>query len=355
VARTALITGSAGARGDALSVELTRRGWTVRVARDAEGVLPPLDPCAAGAEAIFHVGVRTPRLMEAERRAALEERAAAAAGTAARRAGVNRFVLLSTASVYGRPRNLPCEEGELKRPRTAAERARWRAEQAAWRTFRDGTPLSVLRPTIVYGPGLRGGAIRALSLIALVSQGARRIPIIRRGPVTHLVHVEDVARAAVHLAEHPEGRDVIGRAFNVGDDAPLPLAEHLSAALAAMGYRPGRVLPYSPRVTAFLLWCIRHLPDRVLSERINGRLASAWASLMGANGSSALAPRIDREALQWMSCDHYYDVGRLAALGWRPLHPISTTALPATVQSLIQSQLLPARPTSVLSRLLPGG
>ncbi len=354
MARTALITGSAGARGDAISAELSRHGWTVRLARDTDGVFPPLAPAAAGAEAVIHVGVRTPRLMEAERRATLEEQAALAAGMAARNAGANRFVLVSTASVYGRPRNLPCDEGELKRPRSASERARWRAEQAGWRAFREGAPLTVLRPTLVYGPGLRGGVIRALSLIALVSQGAR-IPIIRRGPVTHLVHVEDVARAAVHLAEHPHDRDVVGRAFNVGDDAPLPLAEHLSAALAAMGYRPGRVLPYSPKLTAFLLWCVRHLPDRVLSERINGRLAQAWSSRMGPGGSPLLAPRVDREALQWMSCDHYYDTRRLGALGWRPVHPISTAALPATVQSLIQSQLLPARPSSVLSRLLPGG
>ncbi|BDG07653.1 NAD-dependent epimerase/dehydratase family protein [Anaeromyxobacter paludicola] len=353
--RIALITGSAGARSDAISAELTRRGWAVRLAHDAEGVLPPMEQAAAGVEALFHVGVRTPRLMDAERRAALEEGAAFAAGMAARRAGAHRFVLVSTASVYGRPRNLPCDEGELKRPRSAAERARWRAERAGWRAFREGAPLTVLRPTLVYGPGLRGGVIRALSLIALLSQGARRIPIIRRGPVTHLVHVEDVARAAVHLAHHGDDRDVVGRAFNVGDDAPLPLAEHLSAALAAMGYRPGRVLPYSPRLTAFLLWGIRHLPDRVLSERINGRLAAAWASLMGQGGSPALAPRVDREALQWMSGDHYYDTRRLGALGFHPAHPISTAALPATVQSLIQSALLPARPTSVLSRLLPGG
>ena len=41
-----------------------------------------------------------------------------------------RLVHVSTVAVYGTPRNLPCREGELKAPRTAYERIRWRAEQA---------------------------------------------------------------------------------------------------------------------------------------------------------------------------------------------------------------------------------
>jgi nucleoside-diphosphate-sugar epimerase len=340
--RIALITGSAGGRARAIEDALVRAGWQVRT-RAFEGFeRPDLAGAARGAEAVFHVGIRTSRAHASEVRADAEAAAAYAAGKAALHGGARRFVLISTTAVYGRPVNLPCEEGDLKSPRTPVERARWRAEQAAWLAFREGAPLTVLRPTLLYGPNLRGGAVRALSLIALFSLGRRRIPILRRGPVAHLLHLEDLARAAVHVAEHADDRDVVGRAFNVGDDAPLPLAEHLVAALAAMGYSAGRILPYSPRLTAFLLWLVRRVPDRVVVDPINRWLTGAWQRLARADTSSALAPRIDREALHWMAADHYYDTRRLAALGWRPLHPISTAALPETIRALVAARLLPS-------------
>jgi nucleoside-diphosphate-sugar epimerase len=349
VPRVALITGSPGGRQVALATELARAGWDVRtVALDGgnlEPALRDLSAAAAGAEAIFHLGVRTPSHLAADVRADAEAAAAYAAGRAAIEAKARRFVLLSTTSVYGRPRNLPCAEGELKAPRTAAERARWRAEQAAWLAFRQGAPLTVLRPTIIYGPTLRGGPIRALALIALFNQGRRRIPIIRRGPVTHLVHLEDLARAAVHVAEFPDDDAVVGRAFNVGDEAPLPMAEHFAAALAAMGVDAGRILPYSPRMTAALLWLVRNVPDRWLVEPVNHRLHAAWTRLAArSNATAELAPRIDRESLHWMAADHYYDTRRLAALGWSPLYPISTTGLPETIRALLAHRLLPQRP-----------
>jgi hypothetical protein len=42
-----------------------------------------------------------------------------------------------------------------------------------------------------------------------------------------------------------------------------------------------------------------------------------------------------------MAADHYYDTRRLSALGWRPFHPVSTAALPETVEALLAKRLLP--------------
>jgi nucleoside-diphosphate-sugar epimerase len=298
---------------------------------------------------VVHLGVRTPRDLDEARRVEVEAGAAATAAAIARSAGARRLVHVSTTSVYGQPRNLPCREGELKAPRTAYERIRWAAEQASWAAFRKGAPLAVLRPTLLYGPTLRGGPVRALALVALFNQGRRRIPIIRRGPVAHLCHLSDLARAVVHVADHPDDRAVVGRAFNVGDEAPLPLAEHLAAALSALGYEPGRVLPTLPRLTGALLWLVRHVPDRTLLTTVNRRLARRWRRLSGRGAvGGALVPRIDREALHWMSADHYYDTSRLSALGWRPLHPVSTASVPETIRALVANQLLPGTGGRVL-------
>jgi hypothetical protein len=109
------------------------------------------------------------------------------------------------------------------------------------------------------------------------------------------------------------------------------------------------VLPAAPRLTAALLWLVRHVPDRALLAAINARLSRRWRRLSAATGTGGdLAPRVDREALHWMAADHYYDTARLASIGWRPIHPISTESVPATIRALVANQLLPGSGTRAL-------
>lgn len=340
--RFALLTGSPGPVADAVAAALAAAGLSSRHAPIGPDGRLRLEMDPRGAEAVIHLGLRTPRDLAEALRTEAERTAAFAAAGLARTAGARRLVHVSTVAVYGRPRNLPCREGELKAPRTAFERIRWRAEQASWAAFRRGAPLTVLRPTILYGPTLRGGPVRALSLVALFNQGRKRVPIIRRGPVAHLVHLDDLASAVAHVVSHPDDGAVVGRAFNVGDDAPLPLAEHLATALAALGYRTGRILPALPRLTGAALWLLRHVPDGALLAGMNARLASSWDRLADRAGIvPAIAPRVDREALHWMSADHYYETSRLASTGWAPRHPVSTAPVAATIRALVASRVLP--------------
>ena len=341
MARLALLTGSPGPVADAVAAALAELGMTahhVPVGPEC----PRPEPTPPGAEAVVHLGLRTPRDLDEPLRVEAERAAALAAAELARVSGARRLVHVSTVGVYGRPRNLPCREGELKAPRTAFERVRWAAEQASWSAFRRGAPLTVLRPAILYGPTLRGGPVRALSLVALFNQGRKRVPIIRRGPVAHLAHLEDLARAVAHVVGHPDDRAVVGRAFNVADDAPLALAEHLATALAALGYGTGRILPALPRLTGAALWLLRHVPDAALFAGLNARLAAAWDRFAARAGiTPRIAPRVDREALHWMSADHYYDTSRLSSIGWRPRHPVSTASVAATIRALVAARVLP--------------
>jgi nucleoside-diphosphate-sugar epimerase len=342
MANIALLTGSPGAVLEAVSTALAEAGLTPRhVPMGGDGSLR-LEVPPPRSVAVVHVGLRSARGLDETARSTAEVAAASGAAELARAAGARRLVHVSTVAVYGRPRNLPCREGELKAPRTATERIRWRAEQASWAAFRRGAPLTVLRPTILYGPTLRGGPVRALSLVALFNRRSRRVPILRRGPVAHLVHLDDLARAVVHVVTYPDDRAVVGRAFNVGDEAPLPLAEHLDTAVTALGFRPGRILPATPRLGAALLWLVRKVPDRILLDPVNRRILARWQPIAArARTSDALAPRVDREALHWMSADHYYDIGRLQRLGWRPRYPVSAPAVAETIRALVAHGLLP--------------
>ena len=117
--RLVILTGSGGGVAAAVSAALAANGLVTRHAPfAADGRLRlELDP--RGAEAVVHLGVRTPRELDEALRTDAERTAATAAADLARAAGARRLVHVSTVAVYGRPRNLPCREGELKQPRTA--------------------------------------------------------------------------------------------------------------------------------------------------------------------------------------------------------------------------------------------
>ena len=265
----------------------------------------------------IHLGVRTPRDLPEAQRAEVEEGAATSAAVLARAVGARRLVHVSTVAVYGRPRNLPCREGEIKEPRTAHERIRWRAEQASWRAFRAGAPLTVLRPSILYGPTLRGGPVRALALWSSSTSAAVGSPSSAAGRwPTCSTSTTWPARWCTWSISRTT-RAVVGRAFNVADEAPLPLAEHLEAALVAARL-PARADPADLR---------RASPARSSGSCATSPIAcSSPRSTPGSRGAGrrsarragvapALTPRVDREALHWMAADHYYDTG--APLGAR--------------------------------------
>jgi nucleoside-diphosphate-sugar epimerase len=68
---------------------------------------------------------------------------------------LERFVHMSSTSVYGEERQLPSPVTEDVEPSPSRGygKAKWGAEQAVWDHRAKGTPVVVLRPVTVYGPG----------------------------------------------------------------------------------------------------------------------------------------------------------------------------------------------------------
>jgi nucleoside-diphosphate-sugar epimerase len=85
-------------------------------------------------------------------------------------------------------------------------------------------PLAVLRLSGIYGPGRNG-------LVNLARGTARRI--VKPGQVFNRIHVDDIAAAALFLAE----RD-LGGVFNVTDDEPAPPQDVVGHAASLMGVEP---------------------------------------------------------------------------------------------------------------------
>ena len=336
-----LVTGAAGLIGSHLCEAFASAGWEVRAVdrpgadlseARSFGAAPSEVQLGSAEGALFAAELAKSATLVAHAAfpgAGLEEEALASAraAMAAALAAGAPLLLLSSCTVYGRPRNLPCEEGDPKRPVDAHGMTRWAVEREAflWRRTR-GLKLVVLRPALTYGPRQRRGLAAALVVASLAAHDGRPLWLPRRGPVVHLVHAEDVARAAVLLAELPDLTKLSGRAFNVADDVPLPLEELARAVLQAAGAREAGRLPYSPASARASLWVLRHTPSWVLWNRLNKRLARAWLRAFDGRPPAA-PPRLTPELLEQLSADRYYDTTRLGALGFAPKWPSAIEGL----------------------------
>jgi nucleoside-diphosphate-sugar epimerase len=350
--RAVLITGASGLTGSHLCEAFARDGWEVR-ALDQPG-----SDCtaaeAAGAK-VSHVDLSRPEgaLAAAELASGTQLVAHAAfplrhdpeeaidsvrAAMAAALQANAPFLLLSSSSVYGRPHNLPCEEGEPKLPIDLSGKSRWAVEREAflWRKTK-GLKLVVLRPALAYGPRQRRGLAVILAIAAVAAKQGLALWSPRRGPVLHVVHAQDVAQAAVLVGSDAASLD--GRAFNVADDVPLPLEELLRALFHAVGAREAGRLPYSPRSARLVLWLIRKLPDWLLWNPLNRRLAAGW--IRAFQGQPPLAPpRFEPDVLEQLVADRWYDTQRLRSLGFVPRWPsavegFATLALESRKQGLL--------------------
>lgn len=131
---------------------------------------------------------------------------------AARKAGVKRFVLSSSASVYGATPAAPVAETLATAPLSPYAAAKAAAEQyvRAWAQL--GLDGASLRYFNVYGPRQVGGVIPAM--IRAVAAD-RAITLYGDGDQTRdFVYVADAVSANLHALRHE--RPLRGEAFNVG-------------------------------------------------------------------------------------------------------------------------------------------
>jgi len=354
--KAVLVTGAAGLIGSHLSEAFARAGWEVRAldrpgsdlpSAGAPGVAPSEAQLATPEGALFAAELAKGTTLVAH--AAFpggglteEALASARAAMAAALAAGAPFLLLSSCTVYGRPRNLPCEEGDPKRPVDAHGATRWAVEREAflWRRTR-GLKLVVLRPALTYGPRQRRGLAAALVVASLAAYRDQALWLPRRGPVVHAVHAEDVARAALLLAEHEHLPALFGRAYNVADEAPLPLEELARAVLQAAGAREAGRLPYAPASARAGLWVLRHTPSWIFWNRLNKKLARSWLRAWEGR-PPAPPPRLTPELLEQLAADRYYDTSRLRALGFVPRWPSAIEGLVELASQSRAQGLLPA-------------
>lgn len=163
---------------------------------------------------------------------------------AARRADVARVVHLSTAEVYG-PRVLGriTETWPQAPTGRAYADAKIEAERLVWKYSSQGLPVTVLRPSIVYGPWSETWT----AALAERLQSGRWARYARYGDGTcNLVYVDDLVALALASIHDPKAA---GEAFNVGGPDLPTWNEYFDRLNAAMD-RPPLDVRSGPRAKA---------------------------------------------------------------------------------------------------------
>jgi nucleoside-diphosphate-sugar epimerase len=137
---------------------------------------------------------------------------------------------------------VPLTERSMIAPRDAYAESKARAEEALRAIA--GLRLAVLRPPLVYGPGVKGNF---LSLMRAIDRG---LPLPFSAIVNRrsLVYVGNLADAILRCAEAPQA---VGRCYLVCDGAPVSTPELCRKLAAALG-RPARLFRLSPALLELL-------------------------------------------------------------------------------------------------------
>ena len=254
---TVLVTGADGFVGGALcealaasarrvrrAVRVTRPGLTDTVASGDIGPDTDWRSALEGVSSVVHLAARTHVLREAAADPLAEYRRVNLDGTRrlaqqAGRAGVRRLVFVSSIKVNGETTGRPFTEEDAPRPEDAYGISKWEAEQALARVAGEtGLQVAVLRPPLVYGPGVKGNFLR---LMGLVARGTP-LPLSSIANRRSLIYVGNLVDAVIKAIDVPAAA---GRAYLVSDGEDVSTPDLVRAIARALGIPP-RLLPCPP-------------------------------------------------------------------------------------------------------------
>ena len=211
-----------------------RAGTEPVVVRQIDG-LTDWQAALNGVEVVIHLAARVHVMKDTSVDPLAEFRRVNVQGTEnlarqAVRAGVRRLVYVSSIKVNGEGTSgsQGYSERDTPAPQDAYGISKWEAEQALHRVAQEtGLEVVIVRPPLVYGPGVKGNFI---SLLAAVGKGIP-LPLASTDNARSLVYVGNLVDALIACATHPAAA---GQTYLVSDGAPVStatLVEKIAGAL----------------------------------------------------------------------------------------------------------------------------
>jgi len=237
------ITGANGFIGSALTTSLVQRGHTVagwgrRSGFDLTAAAPAADLSwieqLRGSDAVIHLAAHVhagaaDSDLESERHRQINHQGTLRLATAALTAGVRHFVFLSTAKVFGEGENGPYGPQSPARPQGAYAQSKWQAEQDLQQlTAGTSMALTIIRPPLVYGPGVSANFARLAQLASLPIP----LPLATIDNRRDMIGIDNLADLIATCLEQPAA---FGKTFLCSDGQPYSLGEVVANIRAAHG------------------------------------------------------------------------------------------------------------------------
>ncbi|MFA0156313.1 UDP-glucose 4-epimerase family protein [Vibrio sp. 10N.261.46.A3] len=251
-----LVTGCTGFVGSRVVELAEERDWAVIpvVRKQIEPltnslVIPSIDAFTdwsgafEGVNCVVHCAARVHQMNETEQDALLAYRDTNTFGTLnlanqAVDAGVKRFVFISSIKVNGEfsEPNLPFEPNLNNTPQDPYSLSKYEAEvELAKLSEETGLEVVIIRPPLVYGPGVKANF---LSMMRLIDKGIP-LPFGAIKNQRSLVYLDNLSDLILTCCEHPSAP---GRTFLVSDDNDVSTTQLMRTIALSMGKAP-RLLP----------------------------------------------------------------------------------------------------------------
>jgi len=210
---------------------------------------------------------------------------------AAAQYGAKRFIFMSSVKVNGEGRSTPYNEEDLQKPQDDYSMSKWEAEKVLNEiSYETGMELVVLRPPLVYGPGVKANFLRLLEVVKL----GIPIPLARVNNRRSLIFLGNLLDAIVACITHPEAA---GQIFLVSDGRDLSTPEVIWMIAEAMG-RKARLFSFPPNMLKTMGKIIGRSAE---IDRLTGSLcvdSSKIRSMLGWKPPYTLEEGI-RETAEW--------------------------------------------------------
>jgi nucleoside-diphosphate-sugar epimerase len=249
-----LVTGPTGFIGRHLCAQLTQNGYGVRKALRHEtggsdlperggyetsvvgNINEATDWTRAvnGVDCIVHLAARVHVMREHETDPLAAYRSTNTFATinlarSAAAAGVRRLVFVSTIKVNGEiTYEKPFRAVDVPSPMDAYAISKWEAEQSILRIGREsGLEVVIVRPPLVYGPGVKGNFLR---LLQIINRGFP-MPLAACQNKRSFVYLDNMVDLLIHCLSQPEAH---GQIFLVSDGKDLSTPELVTRIAMAM-------------------------------------------------------------------------------------------------------------------------
>jgi nucleoside-diphosphate-sugar epimerase len=185
----------------------------------------------------------------------------------ATQATVRRFIFLSSAKVNGERTapNASFSPEDISAPEDAYAVSKWEAEQQLWTLAKQpGPELVVIRPPLVYGPGVKGNFA---ALVKWIQKGVP-LPLACVHNKRSMIAVENLSSFIALCADRGRSPRAAKQTFLLSDGTPVSTTELLRQIAIAHQIK-ARLFCLSP---SFMQYCFRLLGKTAQADRLLGSL-----------------------------------------------------------------------------------